>query len=239
MLKALLASTSTLFGEQYLEYLIPTLTNFYPQNPKILFVPFARPAGISYETYTAKFADAVEVIGASVTGLHQCNSHLDFSSFDGVFTGGGNTFLLVDTLYKKGFMEPLKNAVTAGLPYAGCSAGANLGGMSMATTNDMPIILPKDLRTLGLIQANLNPHYLDPIPGNKHNGETREQRIKEFFLTGDLMYKYPVIGLREGNWLEISDKNIWTRGLYQTRIFLNEEQIIEIPTDTEIQEYLK
>ena len=28
---------------------------------------------------------------------------------------------------------------------------------------------------------NINPHYLDPNPQIKHNGETRETRIKEFF----------------------------------------------------------
>ncbi|HBY70561.1 MAG TPA: dipeptidase PepE, partial [Flavobacteriaceae bacterium] len=98
----------------------------------------------------------------------------------GIFTGGGNTFVLVNSLYKNQVMEPLREAIFNGTPYLGTSAGSNICGVSMKNTNDMPIVYPPSFKTLGVIPFNVNAHYLDPDPTSKHMGETRETRIKEF-----------------------------------------------------------
>ena len=50
----ILASTSTLFGGQYLEYLKPELQILFKGINELIFIPFSRPGGISHEDYTAK-----------------------------------------------------------------------------------------------------------------------------------------------------------------------------------------
>ncbi|HBJ71299.1 MAG TPA: dipeptidase PepE, partial [Cryomorphaceae bacterium] len=62
---------------------------------------------------------------------------------------------------------------------------------------------------------NLNPHYLDPIEGSNHMGETRETRIREFHHFN----AQPVIGLREGSWLEIRGASVSLRGSLTARLF--------------------
>ncbi|MGB0881242.1 MAG: Type 1 glutamine amidotransferase-like domain-containing protein, partial [Polaribacter sp.] len=52
MKKLIIASTSTVYGSEYLEYLLPTLTHFFANTKQLLFIPYARPSGISYDDYT-------------------------------------------------------------------------------------------------------------------------------------------------------------------------------------------
>lgn len=132
-----------------------------------------------------------------------------------IFTGGGNTFLLVKTLYDFALMDVLAEVISNGTPYLGCSAGTNIGGLTMQTTNDMPIVYPPSFKTLGLVNFNINPHYLDPVVGLKHNGETRETRILEFLSQNETA----VVGLREGSWLRISGEVIKLCGDKTARIF--------------------
>jgi len=177
----ILASTSTLFGEQYLAYLKPEIIELYNGVDEIIFIPFARPSGISHEAYTKKAADFFATINIKVKGLHEFVNQVDaLENAKGFFTGGGNTFLLVKTLHEFGLMSILKQNIEKGKPYLGCSAGSNIGGINMKTTNDMPIVYPPSFDCMGLVPFNINPHYLDPNPQLKHNGETRETRIQEF-----------------------------------------------------------
>ena len=44
-----------------------------------------------------------------------------------IFTGGGNTFLLVKTLHEENLMSVLAENVKSGKPYLGTSAGSNIG----------------------------------------------------------------------------------------------------------------
>ena len=127
-------------------------------------------------------------------------------------------------------MEPLKKAVQNGTPYLGTSAGSNICGLTINTTNDMPIIYPPSFKALGLVPFNINPHYLDPIPNNKHMGETRETRIKEFHEFNT----QPVIGLREGSWLIVKDDSIILKGRLSARIFEYNKTPFEVETETEL-----
>ncbi|MCM8567907.1 dipeptidase PepE [Gramella jeungdoensis] len=231
MTNAILASTSTLHAQDYLEYLIPHLPELYKEKEEILFIPYARPGGISHQEYTEKASEAFSTVGIKVRGIHEFENHAQaVKAAKGIFTGGGNTFLLVSELYRNKVMNVLKEVVQNGTPYMGTSAGTNIGGLSMQTTNDMPIVYPPSFKTLGLVPFNINPHYLDPDPGSTHKGETRETRIKEFHG----LNSQPVIGLREGSWLELKDNKVTLKGELPGRIFKKDKVPFEVETGTDL-----
>ncbi|TZF98884.1 dipeptidase PepE (plasmid) [Chryseobacterium panacisoli] len=221
----ILASTSTLFGGEYLEYLREELVQLYKGIDEIVFIPFARPGGMSHDDYTAKARSFFETLHIKVKGLHEFEDKKEaLNQAKGYFTGGGNTFLLVKTLHEEGLMSVLKENVSGGKAYLGCSAGSNIGGQNMKTTNDMPIVYPPSFDCMGLVPFNINPHYLDPNPDLKHNGETRETRIQEFLTQNDIK----VVGLREGNWIRRTADSITVEGKELTRIFEKGKEPYEI-----------
>jgi len=65
-MNAILASTSTLHNQKYLEYLIPHLPKLYMDIKEVLFIPYARPGGISHKDYTAKAAEAFSEAGIKI-----------------------------------------------------------------------------------------------------------------------------------------------------------------------------
>ncbi|GAB1856678.1 dipeptidase PepE [Flavobacteriaceae bacterium MHTCC 0001] len=216
MQNIILASTSTIHGSSYLEYLLDELSVFFKNTTTILFVPYARPSGITHDEYTAIVSNAFSKIGKKIVGLHTFSDLKSVvESAEGIFTGGGNTFVLTNALYKNDLIEVLKTTIKRGTPYLGTSAGSNICGLTIKTTNDMPIVYPPSFKALGLVPFNINPHYLDPDTSSTHMGETRETRIKEFHSYNT----QPVVGLREGSWLSIENQNITLRGLHSARIF--------------------
>lgn len=227
MKKMLIASTSTLYQGAYLEYLTRDLEMFFKGIDEIIFIPYARPGGISHDHYTANAKQAFERLHIDVVGLHTFDDPVSaLKKAKAVFTGGGNTFLLVSQLYKYKLLPLLRERVFEGIHYFGTSAGSNITGVTMQTTNDMPIIYPPSFKTLGTLPFNLNPHYLDPVEGSNHMGETRETRIKEFHTYNTI----PVVGLREGSWLEVQGDQITLKGTLSARIFEQGKEPYEINT---------
>ena len=230
MTNAIIASTSTIYGGEYLEYLLPELEVLFNDCDTILFIPFARPSGISYDNYTEKVSLAFAKINKKVVGLHEFeNSKEAILNAQAIFTGSGNTFLLVKQLHDLQLMNVLSEAIKSGKPYLGTSAGSNITGVSMKTTNDMPIVYPSSFETLGIIPFNLNPHYLDPDFQSNHMGETRETRINEFHTYNEI----PVIGLREGSWLEVLGNKVTLKGNLSARFFEKNRKPVELETGFE------
>jgi len=226
MKNLIIASTSTVYGLGYLEYLLPTLDNHFRDTDTVIFIPYARPGGISHDDYTAKAAEAFSLIGKKIIGLHTFDDPVKaIKEAGGIFTGGGNTFLLVQQLYRTAVMSALKDVLSTGIPYLGCSAGSNITGLTMETTNDMPIVYPPSFKTLGMVPFNLNPHYLDPEEASTHMGETREMRIREFHHFNS----QPVLGLREGSWLEVRGTKITLKGTLTARLFRQNQEAVELP----------
>lgn len=231
MKKLLIASTSTIHGKGYLEYILPELSEFFKGIHEILFIPYARPSGLSHDDYTAKVQEAFEKINIKVKGIHEFNNPIDaVNNAKGIFTGGGNTFLLVFELYDHKLMSTIKNVVENGTPYFGTSAGSNVAGLTMQTTNDMPIIYPKSFITFGFVKFNINPHYLDPDLNSTHMGETRETRINEYHTINNT----PVLGLREGSWLEVNGSKVVLKGKLFARLFQPKKQAVELPPNTDL-----
>jgi dipeptidase E len=197
----------------------------------LLFIPYARPSGISHDDYTDRVRLAFAKIQKNIIGLHEFDNPIEaIEKSEGIFTGGGNTFLLVTELYKNNVIEVLTKVVENGTPYLGSSAGSNITGLTMQTTNDMPIIYPPSFKTLGLIPFNLNPHYLDADSQSKHMGETRETRIKEFHEFNSI----PVLGLREGSWLDVNGDRIILKGNLTARLFTKHQTPEELEPETDL-----
>lgn len=235
MKKLIIASTSTVHGSEPLEYLLPTLKDFFQGVTNLVFIPFARPSGISYDDYTAKVQKAFSKIDISVKGVHQFDNFKEaIQQAEAIFTGGGNTFELVNQLYKNDLLEVLKKSILGGTPYLGTSAGSNICGVNMKNTNDMPIVYPPSFDTLSMIPFNINAHYLDPDPSSTHMGETRETRIKEFHVFNNI----PVLGLREGSWLEVSGDSIVLKGEFTARLFKKDANPLEIESNNSILDFL-
>ncbi len=227
----LIASTSTIHGSDYLDYLLDELQIHFEKTDEILFIPYARPGGISHDEYTKKTSEAFSKIDKKVKGIHQFKNPVKaIANAKGIFVGGGNTFVLVNMLYKNDILNPLKNAINKGTPYLGTSAGSNICGLTINTTNDMPIVYPPSFKTLGILPFNINPHYLDPDPNSTHKGETRETRIKEFHAYNTP----PVIGLREGSWIEAKEDNLTLKGTLEARIFEHGKSPYEISTNSDL-----
>lgn len=227
----IIASTSTIHGGNYLEYLLPTLEIHFGACAEILFIPYARPSGISHDDYTNTVRSAFAKINKAVRGLHEFENPIEaIQKAQGIFTGGGNTFLLVTQLYQNKVMEVLAKVVENGAPYLGSSAGSNITGLTIQTTNDMPIIYPPSFKTLGLLPFNLNPHYLDADLQSKHMGETRETRIKEFHAFNHA----PVLGLREGSWLEVNGSTILLKGNLTARLFRQNQTPEELESESDL-----
>ncbi len=231
MKNLIIASTSTIHGSGYLAYILPELKVFFKDVKTILFIPFARPSGISHDDYTKRASDAFKTINISVEGLHTKTKKAEaILNAEAIFTGGGNTFVLLNALYKNECIAPLQKAISNGTPYLGTSAGSNICGVNIKTTNDMPIIYPPSFDALKLVNFNINPHFLEPDTQTKHMGETREIRIKEFHTQNTT----PVVGLREGSWLSVNNDIITLKGKLSARLFEKDKKAYEINSGTEI-----
>jgi dipeptidase E len=231
MRNIIIASTSTVHGTGFLVYLLDELKVFFQDVKTILFIPYARPSGISHDDYTEKVSDAFNKIDKNVKGIHTFDNPAEaIKKAEAIFVGGGNTFVLLNQLYKLDLIADLKKVVSEGTPYLGTSAGSNICGLTTKNTNDMPIIYPPNFNALGLVPFNINPHYLDPDRTSTHMGETRETRIKEFHCYNT----QPVIGLREGSWLHVEGDSIILKGPLSARVFEYEKTPYEVMPKKEL-----
>jgi dipeptidase E len=208
-------------GTSYLDYCAADVLNFYRTATRILFIPYAlKDRG----AYAAKIAAHFDGSGLLVDSLHTApDPRAAIENAEAFFVGGGNTFRLLDALYELGVLHALRNRVRAGAPYLGISAGTNLACPTVKTTNDMPIVFPASLDALSLIPFQINPHFVDADPNSPPAHETREERIREFHEENSA----PVLGLREGAWLEVAGNSVTLRGATGARLFQRNAEPID------------
>uniref|UniRef100_T1GCE1 Dipeptidase E n=1 Tax=Megaselia scalaris TaxID=36166 RepID=T1GCE1_MEGSC len=144
----------------------------------VLFIPYALK---NHDNYTKTVSDALTKWGYKVEGIHTHSDPVEaVKKSEAIFIGGGNTFVLLKTLYEKKLIETIRSRVLEEhIPYIGSSAGTNVATRSIHTTNDMPVAYPPTFDALKLVPFNINPHYLETDPSTKHKGETRDERIGE------------------------------------------------------------
>jgi dipeptidase E len=203
----------------------------------LTFVPYARPDGISHADYSGSIARAFSDLGLpyEVKGLEQFPVAAEgILQAEAIFVGGGNTFLLRNDISP--LMELIQKRVREeGMPYMGSSAGSNMAGFSLHTTNDMPIIYPPGFDALDLIHFNINPHYPRPqSEDSMHSGESRDQRLSEFHSVP--ANRQPVAALREDSMLFVSGKKIELRSAAGSpvKVFLQGKAPEEYPVGTDL-----
>jgi dipeptidase E len=211
--RLMLLSNSTMHGQDFLDHAAGEIQDFLGQVESLVFVPFAQH---DRDAYAALVRTRFEKMGIEAESLHDVDDEEEaVENAEAIFIGGGNTFLLLSTLHQLRLIEPIRRRVEGGMPFLGSSAGTNVACPTIRTTNDMPIIEPPSFEALALIPFQINPHYLDPDPGSRHMGETREQRIREFHLSNQI----PVLGIREGAWLSVEAPHVELGGLSGARLF--------------------
>jgi len=208
--KLLLISTSTVFGTGYLDHAELEIRSILGDARRIVFLPYAL---ADRAAYAAKAVLRFRSMGSSIDDAPCPLRALDCA--DAIFVGGGNTFRLLKVLHELGLIQAIRERVHQGMIYMGASAGSNVACPTIRTTNDMPIVEPSTLDALNLFPFQINPHYQDPDPNSKHMGETREERLLQYLEENET----PVIGLREGAILSISEGRINLRGVNGARIF--------------------
>uniref|UniRef100_A0A2M4AQU8 dipeptidase E n=1 Tax=Anopheles triannulatus TaxID=58253 RepID=A0A2M4AQU8_9DIPT len=211
-----LMSSSALHGYEYLQHAEQDLSRFLRANnvKQVVFVPYAL---TDQQAYTRRVATVLERWGFGCVGLEAVADPVQaVQEAQAIYIGGGNTFLLLRTLYEKHLVTAIRERVLEhGVPYVGSSAGTNVATRSIQTTNDMPIVYPPSFDALALVPFNINPHYLEPEEGSKHRGETRDQRIAQFHEHNDA----PVLGLREGSTLLVEGNRATLVGTFHARLF--------------------
>jgi dipeptidase E len=204
-LRLMLLSNSSMAGQSFLEYCLSDIRTLLRGIQNITFVPYALS---DHQAYTRQVQEAFATIEVRVQSLHDApDPRQAVRSASAIFVGGGNTFVLLKELYDRALVEPLRWRALDGIPYIGSSAGANIAGVTIQTTNDMPIVYPPSLRALELVSFNVNPHYIDRSM-NVGSGESRDARIAQFHEYNDI----PVVALPEGSFVIIENGSTVIRG---------------------------
>jgi dipeptidase E len=195
----LLLSNSRNPAGEYLVDALPALGSFVGKRRQALFFPFAG-VTVAWDAYLSMVQNALDPLGLELTGAHQCTDlPAAIAQSELLLVGGGNTFQLLHEMRARGCLDPIRSAVRLGAHYVGWSAGSLLACPTIQTTNDMPIVDPRGMDALGLVPFQINAHYNNALPAG-HQGETRNQRLAEYLVVNA---GARVLGLPEGNWLEV------------------------------------
>lgn len=207
-MQLLLLSSSRANNSAYLAPYMAWIRQHLQAVDELLFIPYAG-VSISYDDYLATVQQALAPHGIKVSSIHQhADARQAVLDAKAIAVGGGNTFHLLYQLYQQDIVQLIRQRVTEKVPYIGWSAGSNIAGATIRTTNDMPIIEPASFSALNLLPLQLNPHYTDYKPEGFH-GETRDMRLAEFMQLNPVT---PIIALPEGTVLKRNDNQLTLLG---------------------------
>ncbi len=224
-MKLLLLSSSRAGNSDYLAPGLSLIAEQLTGIHQVLFIPYAG-VSVSYDAYQQMVQSALAPLGIEVQSIHQMpDPLLAVQQAQAIMVGGGNTFQLLHLLYQQQLVTAIRDKVQQGTPYIGWSAGANIAGLSIRTTNDMPIVQPASFDALQLLPCQLNPHYTDYKPAGFH-GETRDMRLAEF------MHLEPgtaIIGLPEGSALRREAEKLTYLGQQDGYLFIGGSKTAILP----------
>lgn len=170
---------ATTNGEHFLPHVLaPLRVHFAGCRQVVLVLHADLPA--ERDRMEARLQKALADVGSmKVTSLHHADAEGArelLRKADGIVVGGGETFALLAELYRTGQLELIRERVLAGVPYMGSSAGANVAGLHIGTTNDFPVTDIPTRDALGIFPAVINPHH--PLPAAKADYDARVGKLK-------------------------------------------------------------
>jgi dipeptidase E len=226
MSRVLLISNS---GRPFLAWCRPLIGEFLARSGEhaeradtVTVVAFVTAANLGDERlYWERAREALEPTppdGLGLTVTHcdwRAEPRATLERADAVFVGGGNTYALLERLQEAKLLDPIRERVRAGMPYVGSSAGSNVAGPNILTTNDWNVVALGEFRALGLVPFNINPHYLETDPAMAAHSETRDDRIAEYHVVND----NAVLGIEEGTAVRVEDGIAVVQGHGRVKLF--------------------
>lgn len=205
---------------------------------KVLFIPYAL---ADHDKYLQTMIERGLHADYELVGIHRCpNPRRAVEEADAIYIGGGNTFRLLDALYRFDLLDVIRARVRAGVPYVGVSAGSNVACPTIQTTNDMPIVQPPSFAALGLVPFQINAHYYTGANWVKHGetliehfGETRDDRLREFHEMNDT----PVVGLWEAGVLLCDGASVMLHDA-PARVFRKGQEPLDVEAGDELMRWI-
>jgi dipeptidase E len=168
-------------GDHFRDIVLPSMKKHFSGCKRIALVLWASHPddyGRMEKRLQSAFADLGG--GAAAISLH----HFDdkgarkfLGEADGIFVGGGETFVLLAELHRTGQLDIIRERVARdGVPYLGVSAGSNITGLVVGTTNDFPVRDIPARAALGLLPVTINPHHPDADDSAAFDGRSGKIR---------------------------------------------------------------
>ena len=210
-MRALLLGNS---GRPFLEHCRGTIADFLGAARRVGFVTAATLG--DKDDYWQRARDALSPAGLTVEHVRWNSGPLaTLERVEAVFVGGGNTYALLQRLHASKLLDAIRVRARAGMPYVGSSAGSNVAGPTILTTNDWNVVALDRFDALALVPFNVNPHYLEADPAMATGSETRDDRIREYHVIN----ANPVCGIEEGTWIRVEDGIATVGGRGRVKVF--------------------
>ena len=168
-------------GDHFLDSVLPTLRLHFAGCKRLALVLHASHPDErdKMEARLQKaFAEVGPITAVSIHRADAAGARELLAKADGIVVGGGETFVLLGELYRTGQLQLIRERVLAGVPYVGSSAGANVAGLLIGTTNDFPTAEIPSRDALAIFPATINPHH--PLPATKADYDARGGKIKGY-----------------------------------------------------------
>jgi len=159
-------------------------------------------------------------VGVKLNHLNLENPQDLISKTPVFLVAGGNTYQLLNKLETHGLLNKIRERVLAGASYIGVSAGANITGPNILTTNDWNVMGSTIFEGLNLVPFNINPHYNAPQDKVLTSAESRDERISEYHL----FETNPVVVLEEQTFLTIDGNKVQVGEKGKVKVFIKNKK---------------
>ncbi len=142
------------------------------------------------------------------------------SKTEAFLIAGGNTYQLASQLRKYNLLDKIKQQISKGAVCVGLSAGANIVGPNILTTNDWNVVSSANFEGLNLTTFNINPHYDASQDKIMTSAEARDERIKEYLIFNN----NPIVAIEEETYLEVEDGQVKVGGKGIAKLFVKSKE---------------